>query len=145
MNNTIFCIASQGKEKFLENQNNYLSISVHWSFDSNREKVEQFNLIFSRNLIGRKILIKEKFFLADFDNTTTVNGIFLPSVFIDLSIPMRKKIEKLSFIFLEIWLVEKFWEKNNFSRGFRQYNRGQYNFISISVHWSLDSNEKKVE
>ena len=42
---------------------------------------------------------KNNFFLADFDNTTEVNRIFLASVFIDLSIPMIKKSNNLIAFF----------------------------------------------
>ena len=55
----MFFIVSPRKKGSLENENNFLSISVHSFVDSNEQKIDWLNLIFSRNLIGRKISMKK--------------------------------------------------------------------------------------
>ena len=66
--------------EYNKGQWNFFSISVHSSHDSNEQKVAKFIFIFSRNLIGGKILMKKNFFFPDFENTGNVNRIFSTSV-----------------------------------------------------------------
>ena len=67
------------------------------------------NSDWSKNFVGKK-----NFFLADFDNTTKVNRIFLASVFIGLSNRTSKKSNKwISFFSNSDW-SKNFEEKKKF-------------------------------
>ena len=103
-----FCHQLRGSNK---SEWNSFSISVDSSVDSNQKKVGYLNLIFSPNLIGRKI-----FFLTGFVYITKLNKIFSTSIFTPLSIPISKRSMNWISYFLEFWLVEKFiTEKIDFS------------------------------
>ena len=87
----------------------FIGLSIQTSKKSNK-----WISFFSNSDWSKNFEEKKKFFLANFDNTTKVNRIFLVSVFIGLSIPMSKKSNNGIRFFLQFWLVEKFCRKKNF-------------------------------
>ena len=107
-------------------------------------KKKSNNLIaFFSNSDWSKNFDKNNFFLADFDNTTNVNRIFLASVFSDLSIRMRKNWNTWISFFLNSDWWKNFYKKSIFLADFDNSTKVNRIFLaSVFIGFSIPMRKK---